>query len=92
MSIQSLGKTNNIVLPSKSSQGEKVKNTNNQDDSSIKSNIEITTAGQEITKSLESLTPPVNQERVDAIKQSLSDGSYSIDAEKIAEKMIQMDQ
>lgn len=93
MTIQSLGKANNVVLPTKSSQSDKAKGSNDQVASSSQDNVEITAAGKEITKTFEpsKTTSPTNQERIDSIKQSLSEGTYSINAEQIAEKMIQMD-
>ena len=53
--------------------------------------VEITSVMQDIKKALESSTsePIVNQDRVTAIKQSIADGTYEVNAEKIAEKMIQ---
>ncbi|MCK5831565.1 MAG: flagellar biosynthesis anti-sigma factor FlgM [Methylococcales bacterium] len=93
MTIQSLGNTNNIVLPPKPSQNDKTSGSNEQVASNSRDNVEITTAGKEITKTFESskTTSPVNQERIDAIKLSLEEGSYSINAEQIAEKMIHME-
>jgi len=93
MTIQSLGKTNNVVLPTKSSQSDKVKSSNDQTTSKLQDNVEITAAGKEITKTFESskTTAPVNQERIDSIRQSLNEGTYSINAEQIAEKMIQIE-
>ena len=35
--------------------------------------------------------PDVNQERVAKIKAALEDGSYSVDAEKVAQKMLDFD-
>lgn len=93
MSIQSLGKTNTIVLPSKSAQSEKTKGAVQQPSSTPKDSVDITPVAKEITKALEtSETSSVNQERIQAVKKALDEGTYSIDAEKIAGKMIQMEQ
>ncbi|WP_166263667.1 flagellar biosynthesis anti-sigma factor FlgM [Marinobacter caseinilyticus] len=36
--------------------------------------------------------PEMDDERIEAIKAALADGSYKIDAEKLAQKMLDMDQ
>ncbi len=54
----------------------------------------ITSVVQEIKKALESTTsePIFDKERVAALKESISNGTYEIDAEKIAKKMLQFEQ
>ncbi len=53
--------------------------------------IAITSVAQGIKKTLESSSSAtiVDVERVAAVKKALADGSYQINAEKIAEKMMQ---
>jgi negative regulator of flagellin synthesis FlgM len=53
--------------------------------------VVITAAAKEIKKALESSSSGsvIDFERVAAVKKALADGSYQINAEKIAEKMIQ---
>ena len=53
--------------------------------------IAITAMAQEIKKALESSSSAtiVDVDRVAAVKKALADGSYQINAERIAEKMIQ---
>ena len=53
--------------------------------------IEITATAQGIKKALESSSAAtiVDVDRVAAVKKALADGSYQINAERIAEKMIQ---
>jgi len=53
--------------------------------------IAITAMAQGIKKALESSSSVavVDADRVAAVKQALADGSYQINAERIAEKMIQ---
>ena len=53
--------------------------------------VAITAMAQGIKKTLESSSSDtiVDVERVAAVKKALADGSYQINAEKIAEKMIQ---
>ncbi|MFA6052208.1 MAG: flagellar biosynthesis anti-sigma factor FlgM [Methylobacter sp.] len=51
--------------------------------------VAITTTTQEIKKAFGSSS--VDTDRVNAVKKALADGSYSINAEKIAGKMIQFE-
>jgi negative regulator of flagellin synthesis FlgM len=53
--------------------------------------VAITAVAQEIKKTLESSSSAtlIDVERVTAVKKALTEGTYQIDAEKIAEKMIQ---
>ncbi len=55
--------------------------------------VEITTVAQELKSALASMssTPIINTERVEAVRTVLANGNYRIDAESIAEKMIQME-
>jgi negative regulator of flagellin synthesis FlgM len=54
--------------------------------------IALTTASQEIKKAVgSSSAAPVNIDKVNSIKQALADGSYSINAEQIAKKLIQFE-
>jgi len=56
--------------------------------------VEITSVAQELKSALASAssTPIINTERVEAVRSALANGDYQIDAETIAEKMIQMEQ
>ncbi len=53
--------------------------------------VAITATAQEIKKTLESSSSAtlIDVERVSAVKKALAEGSYQVNAEKIAEKMIQ---
>jgi negative regulator of flagellin synthesis FlgM len=55
--------------------------------------IAITAMAQEIKRAFESSSSvsTVNVDRVAAVKQALADGNYQINAERIAEKMIQFE-
>ncbi len=95
MAIQSISnKTNTAVLPSKSAPSGKTGSTASQATEKPKDSVDITTVAKEITKAFESskTTPAINEERVQAVKKALSEGNYPINAEKIAEKMIQIEQ
>jgi negative regulator of flagellin synthesis FlgM len=92
MTIQSLtSKTNTVVLPSKNNQAEKAKNTSIDTTEQIKDTVDITTVAKEINKASEASESSVNKEQVAAIKNAIAEGTYTINAEKIAEKMIQME-
>lgn len=94
MSIHSIsGKTNSTPSPSKPTQPEKtnstvVASTNKQDD-----HVDITTVANKITRALESSTTTqvINEERVNAVKDALEKGTYPIDAQEIAKKMMQIE-
>lgn len=53
--------------------------------------VAITATAQELKKTLESSSSAtlIDIERVSAVKKALADGTYQVDAEKIAEKMMQ---
>lgn len=93
MAIEITGKTNGPI-PLKTStkagvQGEKAATVTNtaKDDG-----VALTTTTQEIKRALgSSAALPVDIGKVNSVKKALADGSYSIDAEKIAKKMIQFE-
>ncbi|TRW93022.1 flagellar biosynthesis anti-sigma factor FlgM [Candidatus Methylobacter oryzae] len=54
--------------------------------------VALTATTQEIKKTLSSSSSsPVDVDRVNAIKKSLADGSYSINAEQVAKKFMQFE-
>ncbi len=90
MTIQSItGNTNNVVLQSKSTANAKVKDVGEQ----TKDSIDITEVAKKISSALNSTKTAsvINEERVSAIKNALEQGTYSINAEQVANKMIQME-
>ncbi len=90
MTIQSItGNTNNVVLQSKSTANAKVKDVGEQ----TKDSIDITDVAKKISSALNSTKTAsvINEERVSAIKNALEQGTYSINAEQVANKMIQME-
>jgi negative regulator of flagellin synthesis FlgM len=54
--------------------------------------VALTTATQEIKKAFgSSAASSVDIDRINAIKKALADGSYQIDAEKVAKKLIEFE-
>jgi negative regulator of flagellin synthesis FlgM len=54
--------------------------------------VALTAASQEITKAFgSSSTAPVNTDRVNAIKKAITNGSYSVDGKKVANKLLQFE-
>ncbi|MCF6203003.1 MAG: flagellar biosynthesis anti-sigma factor FlgM [Methylococcaceae bacterium] len=90
MTIQSLGKANNIALPSKTTLSNKVENSSPQSPLKSTDNVDITVAAKQISESSGS-SSMINQDRIDEIKKSLDEGVYQVDANRIADKMIQME-
>ena len=91
MAIQSLNnRVSSPILPSKSVENGQTKPTDSSTAVKNTDSIEITHTAKKITKAFDS-SSAINRERVDAIKNALNNGSYQIDAEKIAHKMIQME-
>jgi negative regulator of flagellin synthesis FlgM len=54
--------------------------------------VALTSVTQEIKKAFSTSTAPVDMDRVNAVKKAVADGSYSVNAEKVAKKMIQFEQ
>ncbi len=94
MAIEITGKANSsipIKTPPKAGvESEKkvaVANTEKTD------SVALTATTQEIKKALSSSSAlPVDIERVNSVKKALADGSYSVNAEKVAKKLIQFEQ
>jgi negative regulator of flagellin synthesis FlgM len=92
-SIEINGKASSLIPiktpPKAGVEGEKkvaVANTAKDD------SVALTTTTQEIKKALGSSSAlPVDIEKVNSIKKALADGSYSINAEKVAKKLIQFE-
>ncbi len=90
MTIQSLGKVNNIVLPSKTTPSNKVDSSSPQSPLKSTDNVDITVAAKQISESSDS-SSMIDQDRVDEIKKALDEGVYQVDANRLADKMIQME-
>ncbi|MDI1277117.1 flagellar biosynthesis anti-sigma factor FlgM [Methylobacter sp.] len=55
--------------------------------------VALTATSQEIKKAFgSSSASPVDIDRVNSVKKALADGSYQINAEKVAQKLIQFEQ
>ncbi|MEY3879486.1 MAG: Anti-sigma-28 factor, FlgM [Pseudomonadota bacterium] len=93
MTIGITGRTTSLTtpktLPKTEIEGEKktaITNTEKND------SIALTTATQEMKKTMgSSSTPPVDINRVNAVKKAIADGNYTINAENVAKKMIQFE-
>lgn len=94
MSIQPLtNKLDNSHVSSKPAQTGKLSNSDSQSTEKPNDSVAITAVAKEITKAFESskTTHVINQERVNAVKKALEDGTYPINAEHIAKKMIELE-
>ncbi|WP_305906578.1 flagellar biosynthesis anti-sigma factor FlgM [Methylomarinum sp. Ch1-1] len=95
MAINSItGKTNNVALTATENKKEKPENESKIGADSTKTDkIDITSLTQEIKKAFEtaSSTPAIDHDKVAAVKAALQNGNYQINADSIAEKMLQLD-
>ena len=84
------------VNVAKTSSKEKAGNTENVKQQNVNHNdsLKFTETAQDLKQALAKLesVPVVNAERVKEARDAISAGTYTIDAEKIAEKMIQIEQ
>ncbi|MDD4905113.1 MAG: flagellar biosynthesis anti-sigma factor FlgM [Methylobacter tundripaludum] len=94
MAIEITGRTNSPTpiktSPKAEVDGERkvvAKNTEEAD------SVALTSTAQEIKKTFgSSSASPVDIDRVNSVKKALADGSYQINAENVAQKMIQFEQ
>lgn len=94
MTIQSIsGKANTTAVSTKPANTGKAKSESPKTTDNLKDNVDFTAVAKEITKAFGSSknTSAINNERVQAVKDALAEGSYPINAEKIAQKMIQIE-
>lgn len=93
MTIQPLTGRHNVVSPSKSTSNEKVQSTDVQTTLKENDKVDITTVAQKITEAFESskTTPAIDEKHVKEVKKAIMEGTYPINAEEIARKMIEME-
>jgi negative regulator of flagellin synthesis FlgM len=93
MTIESITGGSQIVFAPKKKQKTEIDSEKNESVKGIEKSdsVEITAMAQRIKKAFESSSSAtiIDTDRVAAVKKSLDDGSYKINAERIAEKMIQ---
>jgi len=60
---------------------------------SAQDKVDITAVTKKIKNALESApsTPVINEEKIAAVKKALKEGSYQLNADSIAEKILQID-
>ena len=91
-SINGLSHANNNI-----SQNTNAKEAPKQTSESVKSQSESSSAVLNLTKTAETLqktlsnTPEIDRQKVDSIKMALSEGKYQVDAERVAEKFIEIE-
>ncbi len=94
MTIQPLNdKAGNVTLSSKNTATNKVQGANSEQSQPSKDSVDITQVARGLTKAFESskATSVINEERVNAVRKALEEGTYPINADRIAEKMIQIE-
>jgi negative regulator of flagellin synthesis FlgM len=92
MAIESINGKTRVPLPAKAVQKTEVDSGNKAAKQAEKNDsVAITGMAQGIKKAIESSSSGtiVDVERVAAVKKALAEGSYQINAERIAEKMLQ---
>ena len=93
MAIEITGRANSPAFiktpPKTETNGEREISVTNREKND---SIALTSATQEIKKAVGlSSASPVDIDRVNAIKKALADGSYTVNAEKVAQKLIQFE-
>jgi negative regulator of flagellin synthesis FlgM len=93
MTIESITGRTHTQIPIKTTQKAEIESGKKAPINSVERNdsIEITAMAQGIKKAFESSSAAtiVDADRVAAVTKALADGSYQINAERIAEKMVQ---
>ncbi len=95
MAIEISGRANNstpIKTPPKSNGVESERKVATTTVTERDDSVALTSATQEIKKTLgASSAAPVDTDRVGSIKKALADGSYNVNAEKVAQKLMQFE-
>jgi negative regulator of flagellin synthesis FlgM len=95
MAIQSLtGKINNSALASNIKQAKKSEELGTKmSKEPVTDSVAITATAKKMTEAIGSsgAAAPINEEKIEGIKKALENGTYSISAERIAKKMIEIE-
>lgn len=93
MAIEITGRTNSSMpiqtTPKSGIDGDQkvtVANIETDDDK-----VALTPTAMELKKSIGSSSAPMNFDRINAIKKALANGTYSVNAEQVAQKMMQFE-
>ncbi len=95
MAIESVsGKAINTVLPTKPGAKDTVDVKQKSSVTVSTDTVDFTHTAQDIKTAVETgaAAPLINEDRVAAIKSALQSGSYKVDAEHIAEKMLRFEE
>lgn len=87
------GKSSVVYTSPKAKTESTAENATNGSSSSTAEKIDANEVAQTLKKALQtaSLTPVIDNDKVAAVRTALQNGSYEIDADSIAEKMLQFD-
>lgn len=92
MAIEITSRTNSPVFVKTPNKNKLEEDNKAIDLTSKKEEVALTSASQEIQKTVESpSSTPVDINRVNEVKKALANGSYTINPTRIAEKMIQFE-
>ncbi|TPQ26671.1 flagellar biosynthesis anti-sigma factor FlgM [Methylomonas koyamae] len=94
MAIESIsGKPVTTSIPAKAGVKDAAEPKQRTETSAVTDTVEITATAQDIKTAATGVSAPlVNEDRVAAIKAAIQAGSYQVNAERVAEKMLQFDQ
>ncbi len=89
-------RTAQSVVEITTSRGQKARETNGASETTATSQVDrvsLTDTAGDLRAMAKALTeaPPVDSSRVEAVKQAISDGSFRIDARRIAQNLLKMD-
>ena len=82
-----------VPQPSQQAKSERADGERAQQPAQTSDQLSLTSSAQLLKELNEAIAaaPEVDQSRVDAIKQAIADGSYQVDAGRIADKLLQLD-
>ena len=91
--IQSTGNSPRSRVTGNSGEGQSPAPRNNDESTSVRAEVSLSDAAQQLNR-LESqinTAADVDSDRVEALQRAIADGSYSVNAERIAERMLDQD-